>query len=63
MAIFEWYASLSPVFRFGVALLFIAISTVLWFTGTFWPWGWGAGIVLLCFAFPSRAEQKGYHDF
>ncbi len=61
--LFEWWAGLSPWIRFGVALLFLALSTILWFLGYFFPWGWGVGIILLLFSFPSRAEKKGYHDF
>ena len=58
-----WYGALPAWLRFGVALLFIAISTGLLFAGRFWPWGWAVGGVLLVFAFPNDAEKKGYHDF
>jgi hypothetical protein len=53
----------SPLLRFGVAGMFLLLSTLLWFTGTFWPWGWVVGVVLLIFSFPSASEKKGYHDF
>ena len=46
-----------------MALVFLAISTGLWFAGRFWPWGWVVGVVLLLMAGPSNAEMKGYHDF
>jgi hypothetical protein len=50
--------------RAGVALVFLLISTVLWFgANRFWPWGWVVGAVLLVFSFPNSAEKKGYHDF
>ena len=62
-SLFEWWAGLSPWVRFGVSLLLLAASTILWFAGYFFPWGWVAGVVLLLFSFPSRAEKKGYHDF
>ncbi len=62
-SLFEWWGGLSPWIRFGVALLFLALSTILWFLGYFFPWGWGVGIILLLFSFPTRAEKKGYHDF
>lgn len=35
---FEWWSDLPPIVRYGVALLLLAISTVLWFCGNFWPW-------------------------
>lgn len=63
MWLFEWWAGLSPLLRFGIAGVFLAISTILWFCDRFWPYGWGVGLVLLMFSFPSRAERKGYHDF
>jgi hypothetical protein len=61
--LFEWWAGLSPWVRFGVAILFLLAAAVRWVTGTFSPWLWGIGIVLLLFAFPSKTERKGYHDF
>jgi hypothetical protein len=61
---FEWWGGLPWYLRAGVALVFLLISTVLWFGfNTFWPWGWAIGVVLLLFSFPSSAEKKGYHDF
>lgn len=36
---FDWFADLSPGVRYGVAFLFIGISTALYFSGWFWPWG------------------------
>lgn len=63
MELFEWWGGLSPWVRIGVALLFLLASTGAWLVGYFWPWGWGAGLVMLLFSFPSRAERKGFHDF
>ena len=58
---FDWWSDQSPWLRYGVAVLFLAISTVMFFAGRFWPWGWGVGAVLLIFAGPSDSEKKGYH--
>ena len=63
MGLFEWYGGLRPRIRLGVALVFLALSTVLYFCRIFWPYGWAIGGICLLFAFPSRAEKKGYHDF
>jgi hypothetical protein len=60
---FGWWAGLPALLRYGVAIGFLLVSTVLWFAGTFWPWGWVVGFVLLVFAGPSDSEKKGYHDF
>lgn len=46
----ECWADLPPWLRYGIAGIFLLISTVLWFCGRFWPWGWAVGIVLLLFA-------------
>lgn len=59
----EWWSELPWGLRLGVALVFILISTVLWFSGRFWPWGWGVGVVLLLFSFPTAMEKKGYREF
>ncbi len=63
MWLFQWWAGQPPWIRFGVAFVFLLLSTVLWFAGYFWPWGWVVGAVLLLLAFPSGPEKKGYHDF
>ncbi len=60
MRLFSWWGEQSPWLRYGVALLFLVISTLLYFGGVFWPWGWGIGLVLLLFAGPSDSEKKGY---
>jgi len=62
MAMLEWWAGLSPWIRFGVSLAFLLASTIAWLVGYFVPWGWAIGTILLLFSFPSRSEQKGYHD-
>jgi hypothetical protein len=57
----DWWSEQSPWLRYGVALLLIAISTILFFfADRFWPWGWAMGLILLCFAGPSDSEKKGY---
>jgi hypothetical protein len=60
---FEWWAGLNTWLKVGVALVLLSISTILWFTGRFWPWGWAAGLILLLFSFPNQAQKKGFHDF
>lgn len=55
-----WWSDQSPWLRYGVAVLFLAVSTILLLCNTFWPWGWGLGAVLLLFAGPSESEKKGY---
>jgi hypothetical protein len=60
MRIFGWWGTLSPLWRYGIAIILLAISTVLFFLGRLWIWGWVIGAVLLMFAGPSESERKGY---
>ncbi len=60
MRFFEWIGSLPWWLRLSVAGIFILISTLMYFGGTFWPWGWAVGLVLLLFGGPSDPEKKGY---
>ena len=57
---FDWWTDLPWWLRYGVAVTFLLISTVLYFAGWFWPWGWAVGIVLLMFGGRSDSEKKGY---
>ena len=58
---FGWWANLSPWIRYGVAVFFLLLSTVLFFGfQRLWPWGWAVGTVLLFLAGPSDSEKKGY---
>lgn len=59
----DLWTGLNWKLRLGIALLFLLISTVAFFAGYFWPWGWAVGGVLLMFSFPNDAEKRGYHDF
>lgn len=61
MGFLDWWAGLSPWLRYGVAILFLLVSTAMFFAGRFWPWGWGLGTVLLLFAGKSESEKKGYN--
>jgi hypothetical protein len=42
------------------SILLLLLSTALFFAGTFWPWGWAVGMVLLFFSGKSSSEKKGY---
>lgn len=57
----DWFSDLPPLLRYGVSVTLLLISTGLWFAGYIWPWGWGAGVILLFFSGPSDSEKKGYH--
>ena len=60
MFLFEWWSGLSPWIRYGVAVVMLLISTVLWVGGLFWPYGWIGGVIMLLFAGRSEQEKKGY---
>jgi hypothetical protein len=63
MPFFESWAGLSIWLKIGISLTLLLISTVAWFGGHFWPWGWVTGGILLMFSFPNDAQKRGYHDF
>ena len=55
----KWLAG----FKLGmlaVSIVLIAISTIFFVEGEFWPWGWAVGIVFSFFSFKSETEKKGY---
>jgi hypothetical protein len=60
---FDWWFGLAWWWRMAVALGFLLLSTILFFAGYFWPWGWAVGAALLLFSFPNDSEKRGYHDF
>jgi hypothetical protein len=62
MGVYEWLVGLSPWVKFSVGLLFLLISTGMWFAGYFWPWGWFIGAVLIMLSPPNDVQKKGYHD-
>jgi hypothetical protein len=57
----DWWAGLSPWWRYGVSIALILLSTVMWFLGKLWIWGWLVGVILLLFSGSSDSEKRGYH--
>ena len=45
----EWWTDLPGWARLGIPIALLAVSTLLFFNGVFWPWGWAIGGVLLLF--------------
>lgn len=60
MGFFEWWSERSAWIRYGVAGVFILISTLLLLGGVVWFWGWAVGGILLLFAGRSQSERNGY---
>jgi len=58
--LFQFWGELGPLWRYGLPILLLAISTGIWLAGWFWPWGWAVGGVMLLFAGPSDSQKKGY---
>ncbi len=44
---FEWFADLSPLARYGAALLFLGAGGVAYVCGWWVPWLWAVGGTLL----------------
>ncbi|MEM7230024.1 MAG: hypothetical protein AAF432_14540 [Planctomycetota bacterium] len=47
MSLIEFWIDLPWWLKYGVALIFLIISTVMYFNDVFWPAGWAIGGVLL----------------
>lgn len=60
---FDWYFGFPPLMRFLIALVPLAISTLMLLSGRFWPWGWVVGVVMLLGAFPTRGEKSKWGEF
>ncbi|MFA6045729.1 MAG: hypothetical protein WC718_12165 [Phycisphaerales bacterium] len=64
MSLFDWYFDFPPLTRFLIALIPLAISTVLFFFArVLWPWGWVAGGIMLCCSLPTRGEKNKWGDW
>jgi hypothetical protein len=63
MEFLQWYFDYSPGKRFLIALVPLAISTIMYFSGMFWPWGRGVGTILLCCSFPTDGERNKWGDW
>lgn len=57
----DWWCDLPWWLRYGFALLMLLISTILFFCGIFWPWGWAMGLILLLLSGRSQSEKDGYN--
>ncbi len=60
---FKWFGKWLSGFRLYFlipSILLLLLSTVLFISGVFWPWGWAVGMVLLFFSGKSSSEKKGY---
>jgi hypothetical protein len=63
MRMFQWLFKMLASCRLYFlipAFLLLAVSTLMFFGGIFWPWGWAVGMVLLFFSGKSSSEKKGY---
>ena len=56
----EWWANLDPKIRITIPVILLIISTVLFFIGILWIWGWVVGVILILFGGRSKAEKSGY---
>ena len=63
MVLIELWCGLDWKIRIGIGVLLIVVSTILYFSGRFWPWGWAAGTVAILFGGRSKQEKNGYGDY
>lgn len=63
MGLFEWYFGLRPLHRFFCSLVPLALSTIIFLNGRFWPWGWVVGAIMFLASFPTRSEKSEWGDW
>lgn len=61
MGFISWWYELPVLLRISVSLLLLAISTLMFFSGVVWPWGWVLGGILLLFC--GAGSNKGGYNF
>ncbi len=44
--------------KVALGLLMIGVSTALWLSGTFWPWGWVIGVGSFLWGLLSIGDKK-----
>ena len=57
---FEWFLEIPLWLRALVGLGLLAVSSVIWFAGWFWPWGWVVGGIILLASIPSGRRSSRY---
>ena len=57
----EWWGGLDPKIRITIPVVLLLISTILFFIGILWIWGWVVGVILLLFSGKSKSEKNGYN--
>ncbi len=57
---FDWFLDIPLWLRALIGLGFLAVSTVFWLSGWFWPWGWAVGGIILLASIPSGRRQSRY---
>jgi len=44
--------------KLGIGAFMLAVSTGLWFSGRFWPWGWAIGVIFLLWGLMTIGDKK-----
>ena len=59
---FNFWYELPTIFRIVLGLVFIGISTALFFfANTIWPWGWAVGAIMVLAS--GAGNNKGGYNF
>ena len=56
----DWFLEIPLWLRAIVGLGLLAASTVMWFSGWFWPWGWVVGGLIVLLSIPSGKRNSGF---
>ena len=58
----EWWAGLTGWAKYGLPTVLLTISTIAFFNGYVWPWGWGIGGALMFVAVVFKDEKTGWEN-
>ncbi len=50
----DWFFDTPLWIRALIGLGLLAVSTLFWMGGRFWPWGWAVGVIILLASIPNR---------
>ena len=58
----RWWSESSGWIKYGFPVVLLAVSTIAWLAGCFWPWGWAVGAALLVASVAFSDVKSGWEN-